>query len=80
LFFEIEIVNETQDTLEINRKKSVVLVNEKEFAPVFTALYSSTLLPNESTDGWIVLDHTQLSMENEFKFTLEINNENRLFN
>lgn len=80
LFFEIEIVNETQDTLEINRKKSVVLVNEKEFAPVFTALYSSTLLPNESTDGWIVLDHTQLSMENEFKFTLEINYENRLFN
>ena len=79
LFFDIEIINGSGEMIEIDKKNTIVLVNGKEFKPEFTALYDSTLLSNERTNGWIVLEHTQLSMENNFKFSMEINNENRLF-
>ena len=80
LFFDIELTNHSDHAIKLGRDNALVLIDDKEFSPKFTVFYSSSLAPEESTDGWIVLEHTQLSMENVFNFILEIDHEQQKFN
>lgn len=75
LIFHITIKNRYYKPIQIKEKNIAVLANDKTFTPDYVLLDKSELGVAEKTDGWLILKDSFISMDNEFRFGIGVNDE-----
>ncbi|MDE1920787.1 MAG: hypothetical protein KGJ09_07360 [Candidatus Omnitrophica bacterium] len=73
LVMHISVTNTTNDeVLDLTEQKTVILVNNHKFIPQYVLFDNDQLFPDKSTDGWLVLENSYISLDNEFSLSLGV--------
>jgi hypothetical protein len=67
------VSNETADQyLNLAEQKTDILVNDRQFVPQYVLFDNDELFPNDTTDGWVVLENSYVSIDNNFSLRLGV--------
>ncbi len=68
MILHLKVQNISGRFYELNEKNTNVYVNGEKFQPQYVVFDNASLKPGASTEGWLVLADTFVSLDNTFTF------------
>jgi len=72
VIFHLKVNNVSSDIYDLNEKNTNVYVNGQKFQPQYVAFDNTQLKPGLSTEAWLILAGTYISLENKFTFGIGV--------
>lgn len=73
LVLHVLVSNLTDDEfLNLTEQNTNILINGRKFIPQYVLFDSDELVPHNTTDGWLVLENTFVSIDNKFSLSLGV--------
>ncbi len=74
VIFHIKVKNVSNSTYELNEKNTNVYISGQQFQPQYVAFDNPQLKQGLSTEAWLILVDTFISLDNNFTFGIGVGN------
>ena len=79
LILHFVIHNKQVIPIKLNEQKTNVYVNGQKFRPSYVVFDSGTLESKKETDGWLILEDTYISLNNQFTIGVGVYDKEHIF-
>ena len=79
LILHFVIHNKQLIPIRLNEKKTNVYVNGQKFKPSYVIYNSDALEPKQEADGWLILEDTYISLNNQFTIGVGVYDKEHIF-